>query len=129
MRRHECYCVPLVLDEVRGREVPRATELFRMDEGRVGAFDRFGERDVLDLWPAFPASDLRAKAEQFVLIRELYGSIDRGQAGGSRYRGAERALLYLPFASIPLPAQVGQSLIRSPSSTAALRNLRDSSPR
>ena len=49
LRRDERDGVPLILRELRRRQVSRAAELRRMHEHRLGAFDRLGERHLFHL--------------------------------------------------------------------------------
>ena len=80
-----------------------------MHEDRSGAFDRLGQRDLLDLRPALPASNLCTKAEQLVSIGEHNGAIDRSQAGDGRYGRAECLPPYAPLRFIgSFLAQLGE---------------------
>ena len=100
----------LVLNELGRREMPSTAEFFRMDEGRSGAFDRLGEHGLLDPRPAsFPATDLRAEAEQFVAVGEHHRAVDRGQSGEGRapWGRARPAVPALRIRSVSL-AQVGE---------------------
>ena len=69
LRRDERDRVALIVDELRGRQVPGASELRRMDERGHAAFDRLGHRHLLDLRRPLPPGDFRAEREQFVVGR------------------------------------------------------------
>src|SRR5258706_15034897 len=96
LRRDECNGVALILDELRRRQVPRAAELIRMDDGGFRTHDRFRHRYLLDPWPATAASDLGAKTKHLMLFGENHGAIDPGQAGNCINRPAERLLPQTP---------------------------------
>ena len=63
LRRYQCDGVALILNELRGREVPGAAEFIRMYDGRFHTLDRLRHSDLLDLWPALAASDFSAKTK------------------------------------------------------------------
>ena len=86
----------LIVNELRGGEMPRAAELRGRQDRAFRAFDRFGHDDAIDRWPASPARDLRAKREHLVVVADKRRAVDRGEAGDGVDGAAQ---IFLPFVS------------------------------
>src|ERR671924_227081 len=79
VRSDQRHRVALILHELGSRKVPGSAELLRMDEGSHTVFNGLRHSNLFDQWRALPAGNLRAKAEQLILIGEHHGAIDRSE--------------------------------------------------
>ena len=80
LRRDERGGIALIVDELRGGEMPRPAELIRIDRRRRAAFDGLGHQHALDLRAAAAARDLRPEGDELVALGHQRRAVDGRQA-------------------------------------------------
>ena len=65
---HERNGIPLILDELGRRQVPRATELLRVHSEWSVIFHWIRQRDLFDPRRTLPVGDLRPKPQKLIPV-------------------------------------------------------------
>jgi len=78
---NERHRVVLVADKLRGRKVPCASQLSRLNDSGADALDRLRQHHLSDLRAALPAHYFGAEHMHFIPVGDDGCAIDRGKAG------------------------------------------------